>query len=64
MCFRRRRAAFFVGYRGFDVDSITPVYPFGHGLSYTNFDYSDMQAYAAGDVIKLTLKDRIPEIFR
>ena len=32
----------FVGYRGYD-ESATPVgYPFGHGLSYTAFSYSDL----------------------
>lgn len=46
----------FVGYRGFDTDLITPAYPFGHGLSYTDFDYSDLQAYVDGDVVKVTVK--------
>ena len=32
-----------VGYRGFDHDNIEPMFPFGHGLSYCTFDYSDLQ---------------------
>jgi beta-glucosidase len=34
---------YYVGYRYFDKNSITPVYPFGAGLSYTTFAYSKLQ---------------------
>ncbi|MBQ9977624.1 MAG: glycoside hydrolase family 3 C-terminal domain-containing protein [Clostridia bacterium] len=33
----------FVGYRAFDKDNIEPLFPFGHGISYTEFDYSDLK---------------------
>ncbi len=33
----------FVGYRHFDKNNLEPLFPFGHGLSYTNFSYSDLK---------------------
>ncbi len=31
-----------VGYRGFEYDNIEPLFPFGHGISYSEFEYSDL----------------------
>jgi len=33
----------FVGYRHFDKNNIAPQFAFGHGLSYTTFDYSNIK---------------------
>ena len=33
----------FVGYRGFEKYGVKPLFAFGHGLSYTKFDYSDIR---------------------
>lgn len=37
------RMDYFLGYRRFDLMGLTPLYPFGHGLSYTTFQYSNLQ---------------------
>lgn len=36
------REAFGIGYRYFDTSSTVVRYPFGYGLSYTRFEYSDL----------------------
>lgn len=38
----------FMGYRGYDRTGIAPLYPFGFGLSYSSFEYSDLEVYATG----------------
>ncbi len=39
----------FMGYRGFDRDGREPLFPFGHGLSYSKFEYSDLEIKPASD---------------
>ncbi|MES2120752.1 MAG: beta-glucosidase [Pseudomonadota bacterium] len=50
-----------VGYKWIDRNRLTPLFPFGHGLSYTSFDYGPISAAPAangGLRVQFTLRNK------
>ncbi|MCX4098496.1 glycoside hydrolase family 3 C-terminal domain-containing protein [Nocardia sp. alder85J] len=45
----------FVGYRWYDARAIEVTFPFGHGLSYTSFEYSDLRLTTTGAGLTATV---------
>jgi len=56
------REGLYVGYRGLDSFNAEVLFPFGHGLSYTNFEYSDLKTdkstYGKDDLVKVSFNIR------
>ncbi|CAH8773009.1 beta-glucosidase family protein [Paenibacillus dendritiformis] len=45
------REGLFTGYRYYDRKQLEPQFPFGHGLSYTTFEYDSIEAVQTGDEV-------------
>ncbi|MDE7213062.1 MAG: beta-glucosidase [Anaeroplasmataceae bacterium] len=72
------RESIFVGYRYYDKVGIKPLFPFGYGLSYTNFELSNIQIkedtlsakikniglYKGKEVIQLYVRDLNEQLVR
>jgi beta-glucosidase len=62
-----------IGYRWFDKQNTEPLFAFGHGLSYTTFDYSGLAVKKASDGgldVTVTIKntgsrdsDEVPQVY-
>lgn len=44
----------FIGYRGYDKSGVCPLFPFGFGLSYTDFTYSDLDLNKDGNGVTVS----------
>jgi len=47
-----------VGYRWYDAQGIEPLFAFGHGLSYAQFDYHGLKVDRSGTQLSFTLRNR------
>ena len=45
-----------VGYKWYDEKNLQPLFPFGFGLSYSKFGYSDLHVNAQGDRVTVSFK--------
>lgn len=50
------RESLYVGYRYYDTAQQAVRFPFGYGLSYTNFEYSDLDIQVGDEIVTATFK--------
>ncbi|KAL1659725.1 glycoside hydrolase family 3 protein [Schizophyllum commune] len=49
----------YVGYRGFEKRDLAPLFPFGYGITYSSFEYSDLSLSPLSDTGDLTVTFKI-----
>ena len=54
------REGLYVGYRYYETAGVPVAYPFGYGLSYTTFEYSDLKATPSGVTLTVTNTGKVP----
>lgn len=52
--FAEYREGIFLGYRGMEHFGVQPMYPFGYGLTYSSFEYSDLEVAKGEDGLDVT----------
>ena len=55
---------FYVGYRWFDTKNVKPMYAFGHGLSYVEFEYDSYVEFEYDDLKAVVGKDAVQVSFK
>lgn len=57
--FDEHRESIFVGYRYYNTFGVQPLFPFGYGLSYSEFEYSQLTAQPTGNgfIVSVTVKN-------
>ncbi len=56
------REGIYIGYRYYDTANCEVLFPFGYGLSYTTFEYSDIKVDKDGVTFKLTNSGKVAGI--